>query len=94
MENRFLRLCRRHHIPLPLTQQGEAPRLDFLWPDRRLVVEVDGWEAHRTKIAFQQDRTTTNALQLDGYLVLRFTWQDLTRRPGMVAAQIRQALGL
>jgi very-short-patch-repair endonuclease len=93
MENRFLRLCRRHRIPPPLTQQGDAPRLDFLWPGARLVVEVDGWAAHRTKIAFQRDRATTNALQLDGHLVLRFTWEDVTRRPGMVAAQIRRALG-
>jgi very-short-patch-repair endonuclease len=94
MEIRFLRLCRRHRIPPPLTQQGEAPRIDFLWPDARLVVEVDGWQAHRTRIAFQRDRTTTNTLQLDGYTVLRFTWEDLTRRPTMVAAQIRRALGL
>jgi very-short-patch-repair endonuclease len=94
METRFLRICRRHRIPPPLTQQGEAPRLDFLWPEHHLVVEVDGWQAHRTKVAFQQDRTTTNALQLDGYLVLRFTWEDLRDRPAMVAAQIRQVLGL
>jgi very-short-patch-repair endonuclease len=94
MENRFLAICRRHRIPAPLTQQGDAPRLDFLWPDRRLVVEVDGWAAHRTRIAFQRDRTTTNALLLDGYLVLRFTWEDLTQRPARVAAQIREALGI
>jgi very-short-patch-repair endonuclease len=92
MEACFLRLCRRHRIPPPLTQQGDAPRVDFLWPDDRLVVEVDGWAAHRTKVAFQRDRSTTNRLQLAGYTVLRFTWEDLTRRPTMVAAQIRRAL--
>jgi len=58
------------------------------------VVEVDGWESHRTRVAFQQDRTTTNALQLDGFVVLRFTWEDVNRRPAMVAGQIRRALGL
>jgi very-short-patch-repair endonuclease len=94
MEHRFLRICRRHRLPTPLTQQGEAPRVDFLWPDRHLVVEVDGWAAHRTKVAFQRDRTHTNALQLAGYTVLRFTWQDLTGRASAVAAQIRQVLGL
>jgi very-short-patch-repair endonuclease len=94
MENRLLRICRRHRIPAPVTQQGVAPRVDFLWPQQRLVVEVDGWAAHRTKIAFQRDRSTTNRLQLAGYTVLRFTWQDLTDRPSTVAAQIRQALGL
>jgi hypothetical protein len=94
LEDRFLRLCDRHGIPRPLTQQGARPRLDFVWPAHRLVVEVDGWESHRTRVAFQQDRTTTNALQLDGFVVLRFTWEDVNRRPAMVAGQIRRALGL
>ena len=94
LEDRFLRLCDRHGIPRPLTQQGARPRLDFVWPAHRLVVEVDGWESHRTRVAFQQDRTTRNALQLDGFVVLRFTWEDVNRRPAMVAGQIRRALGL
>jgi hypothetical protein len=94
LEDRFLRLCDHHGIPRPLTQQGARPRLDFVWPAHRLVVEVDGWESHRTRVAFQQDRTTTNALQLDGFVVLRFTWEDVNRRPAMVARQIRRALGL
>ena len=94
LEDRFLRLCDRHDIPRPLTQQGARPRLDFVWPAQRLVVEVDGWEAHRTRVAFQRDRTTTNALQLDGFVVLRFTWEDVNRRPATVARQIRRALGL
>jgi very-short-patch-repair endonuclease len=94
LEDRFLRLCARHRIPRPLTQQGRRPRLDFVWPRERVVVEVDGWEAHRTRAAFQRDRTTTNALQLDGFLVLRFTWEDVNRRPATVAGQVRRALGL
>jgi very-short-patch-repair endonuclease len=92
MENRLLRICRRSALPTPLTQRGEAPRVDFVWPEARLVVEVDGWAAHRTRFAFQRDRAVTNRLQLDGFTVLRFTWEDLTRRPEEVAAQIRRAL--
>jgi hypothetical protein len=42
LEDRFLRLCRRYRIPLPQTQYGEKPRVDFIWPGRRLIVEVDG----------------------------------------------------
>ena len=51
---------------MPLTQHGPMPRVDFAWPDRRLIVEVDGWQAHRTRVAFQDDRTNTNRLQLAG----------------------------
>jgi very-short-patch-repair endonuclease len=66
--------------------------VDFIWHDEHLVVEADGWQAHGTRHAFQRDRATTNALQLAGYTVLRYTEQDLTRRPREVAAQIRGAL--
>jgi predicted transcriptional regulator of viral defense system len=46
-----------------------------------------------TRTAFQTDRTTTNALQLAGYTVLRFTYNDLKTRPARTARQIEQALG-
>jgi very-short-patch-repair endonuclease len=57
-----------------------------------VVVETDGWLAHSTPYAFEADRATTNALQLQGWLVLRFTWADLTRRARQVAATVCRAL--
>ena len=93
LEDLLLRICDRHRIPRPQTQHGTNPRVDFIWHDHNLIVEVDGWLAHGTRHAFQRDRTTTNALQLAGYTVLRFTEHDLTERPRTVAQQIRQALG-
>jgi very-short-patch-repair endonuclease len=91
LEDRFLRLCRRYAIALPLTQYGVKPRVDFIWPDWRLIVEVDGWEAHRTRVAFQDDRTTTNLLQLAGNVVLRYTWDDIRVRHAHVAGQVLYA---
>jgi very-short-patch-repair endonuclease len=91
LEDAFLRLCRRHGIPRPDTQFGIKPRVDFVWQAERLIVEVDGWEAHRTRTAFQDDRTNTNALQLGGFVVLRYTNADVTRRDALVAAQVRYA---
>jgi very-short-patch-repair endonuclease len=58
------------------------------------VVEADSWRAHSTPYAFQADRSSSNALQLAGWLVLRFTWEDLTRRARAVAASVREALTL
>ena len=92
LEDLLLRICDRHRIPRPQTQHGTNPRVDFIWHDQNLVVEVDGWLAHGTRHAFQRDRTATNALQLAGYTVLRFTEHDLTQRPRTVAAQIKQVL--
>ena len=91
LEDRFLRICRRYRIPTPVTQHGARPRVDFAWPDRRLIVEVDGWQAHRTRVAFQVDRTNTNRLQLAGNIVLRYTWDDVRIRHAEVAAQVLSA---
>jgi very-short-patch-repair endonuclease len=95
LEDAFLRLCRRHGIPAPEAQvRGRRNRPDFVWPDARLIVEVDSWSGHGTPRAFQADRTLSNAVQLAGWTILRFTYADVTRRPRLVATQVRQALGL
>jgi hypothetical protein len=44
------------------------------------------------RTAFRDDRTNTDALQLAGYLVLRFTCADVTYRPSLVADQVTRAL--
>ena len=93
LEDRLLAICDRHRLPRPLTQQRLAGRrVDFLWPVERVVVETDGWQGHSTATAFQADRATSNALQLAGYAVLRFTHADVTQRPTETARQIRAAL--
>jgi very-short-patch-repair endonuclease len=93
LEDRFLTICKRHRLPTPSTQHRiGAKRYDFAWPDQRLVVETDSWLAHSTPYAFQADRSQTNALQLAGWLTLRFTWADLTRRSRKVAATVTRAL--
>jgi very-short-patch-repair endonuclease len=66
--------------------------LDFAFPDHWVAVEVDGWAWHKDARAFQNDRQRQNSLVLAGWTVLRFTWRDLTERPGTVVAEIRAAL--
>lgn len=68
-------------------------RVDVLFPAERVVVEVDGRRYHGED-RFQADRTRDNLLLSAGYLVLRFTWEDLTRRPREVVTRIGQALAL
>ena len=93
MEDRFLTICKRHHLPRPHTQHRiGAKRYDFAWPQQRVVVETDSWLAHANQVAFQADRAASNALQLAGWLVLRFTWADLTRRSRRPPPPSSQAL--
>jgi very-short-patch-repair endonuclease len=93
LEHRFLALCRRHRLPRPAVNvKVDRYEVDFLWSDRRLVVEVDGWESHRTRSAFEEDRARDARLKLLGYDVLRFTWRQLTVDRPSVARMIRSIL--
>ena len=62
---------------------------DFVLDQARLVIELDGWAFHTSPDRFQRDRRRQNRLVAAGWTVLRFTWRDLTERPGYVIATIR-----
>jgi Protein of unknown function (DUF559) len=84
-------------LPRPSTQHpfGEADLkffLDFAWPDFMLLVEIDGREFHIGRDPFQRDRTRQNALVRGGWIVLRFTVEDIRQRPARVIAEIRHFL--
>jgi hypothetical protein len=81
LESWFLGLVRDAGLPEPLVNASltvpDHPPLevDFCWPTHPLIVELDGWETHRTRAAFEQDRARDAALQAIGCKVLRFTWR-------------------
>jgi very-short-patch-repair endonuclease len=79
-ETRMLKLVRKARLPEPICNRplhvpdyGEC-KPDFYWPAHNLIVETDGWEAHRTLAAFRADRAKDAALTAAGYRVVRFTW--------------------
>jgi very-short-patch-repair endonuclease len=47
-------------------------RIDFAWPDRMLAVEIES-SVHRIKGRFAGDIDKYNALQKDGWTLLRYT---------------------
>lgn len=65
---------------------------DLWFPSHRLVVEFDGYAEHSKRQQFHHDRERQNALVTAGYRVLRFTWEDLARRPDYIVATVRRAL--
>lgn len=65
---------------------------DIVFEPARLVVELDGQAYHVAPAQFQRDRQRQNRLVQAGWTVLRFTWQDLTRRPQHVVETIRAVL--
>jgi hypothetical protein len=56
-------------------------RVDFCWPEQRLVVEADGFAFHSDRAAYRRDRERLNELERLGWRVLRFTWEDVRSRP-------------
>jgi very-short-patch-repair endonuclease len=93
LEQLFLSLCRHHRLPQPVVNaRVDRYEVDFLWPAERLVVEVDGWESHRTRSAFEEDRRRDARLVVLGYEVLRFTWRQVERDARGVAKTIRALL--
>jgi len=77
-ERRLKELCRRHDLPQPRFNVWlETQEVDAYWPEARLVLEVDGAEAHDTTYAFRSDRRRDRALARRGIRVVRATWWDL-----------------
>jgi very-short-patch-repair endonuclease len=66
-------------------------RVDFAYPQWRIAIEYEG-DHHRERAAFRRDVSRYNALRAAGWLVLRFTADDVLRRSGQLVQQVRDAI--
>jgi len=98
LERLFLRLVRAHGLPSPdlqvirLLEDGGRVRVDAQYTEARVVVEIDGHAHHASRRQRQRDAERDAALALEGWVVLRFTYDDVVERPTYVARTIRRAL--
>lgn len=93
LEARFLALIRHARLPAPEVNARIGPyRVDFLWRERRMIVETDGWQAHGTRTAFERDRRRDAELAARGFRVLRVTSRQLEREPVATVAAVAGAL--
>jgi len=93
-ERRFLTLVRDARLPPPDVNARLGPyEVDFYWPDRRVVVEIDGFAFHSSRSAFERDRERDATLTARGIRVLRFTWRQPTAGRDRVLVRLAQALG-
>jgi very-short-patch-repair endonuclease len=93
LEGLFLRLCRRHRIPAPEVNVRLGPHLvDFLWRERRLVVETDSYRYHRGRVSFQDDHARDLWFRERDYDVVRFSEAQLEDEPVRVARAVRAEL--
>ena len=89
LERRFLALVRRAGLPDPLTQQHVSGfKVDFFWPELKLVVETDGLRYHRTPAEQARDRLRDQAHTAAGLTPLRFPHGQVRYEPEGVVATL------
>jgi very-short-patch-repair endonuclease len=82
LEDLFTAFLNRRHLPrprrnLPMVIGGLRLRPDCLWPEHRLIVELDGRKAHLRRAAFESDRARDRRLLVAGWRVIRVTYRQL-----------------
>lgn len=89
LERRFLDLVAEARLPQPATGFNElGHELDVYWPDQGLVVELDLYETHGTRGAFERDRLRQEDLLLEGIRMTRVTGPRLEREPERVLTRV------
>jgi very-short-patch-repair endonuclease len=95
LERTFLPMLDAAGLPRPMVNVWLAVldnRVDLLWPDQRVVVELDGFKTHGRLGQFELDHEQTIELEDRGYVVRRFTHRQVTRRSAWVLDRLARAL--
>jgi very-short-patch-repair endonuclease len=74
VEEAFIDLIRAEGLPMPAmnVKLGEY-EVDAVWPDRKLVVEIDHYSTHGHPAAFERDRIRDAEIQIAGFRAVRIT---------------------
>ena len=98
LERRFLELVAAAGLPIPETQQvlsragDRVVRVDCRFAGTPVVVELLGYRFHRTEAQMSRDAERSNALVLDGFLPIQFTYRQVTELGDQVISTTRSAL--
>ena len=91
LERHFLRLVERAGLPRPQTgRRVNGFKVDFNWPELRLIVETDGLRYHRTPGQQARDRLRDQVHTAAGMTTLRFTHAQVRYKPGRVVAILKK----
>jgi hypothetical protein len=102
-DSRFNRLVQRlildSNLPAPVVEyeirdrRGRLlGRVDLAFPALKIAIELDSRRHHMGARAFEGDRSRQNNLELEGWLVLRYTWRTYIHRPHQILAEVRAAI--
>jgi hypothetical protein len=92
-EKDFRRRARRAGIPAPsMNFNAHGYELDAYWPDLRFAVELDLFETHGTRAAFERDHLRQEELKLRGIEMVRITRPRFQRDPDAVMRNLAALL--
>ena len=97
LEELFVEFLDEHGLPRPLLNatlpvRGRLLKPDCMWPEQRLLAELDGRAAHGTERAFETDRQRDRVLLVEGWRSTRITWRQLRNERREIAADLRALL--
>ncbi len=93
LERLFLKLIRKARLPRPeVNQVIEGRERDFVWPQQRLVIEVDGYAFHSSKQAIARDKKRDRELTAALWRPARFTYEEVAFEPDVTAAELKELL--
>lgn len=93
LEKRWFELVLAAGLPRPrMNYVEEGFELDCYWPKYRFAVELDVFETHGTRAAFERDRKRQEDLLLAGISMTRVTGPRLEREPAEVIRRVARLL--
>jgi very-short-patch-repair endonuclease len=93
LEDAFLAFADKAGLPRPETNAViEGCEVDCVWREQRVVIEVDGWETHKTRAAFERDREKSRILQAAGWRCVPVTYLQLAHASREVSRDVRRLL--
>jgi hypothetical protein len=93
LERGFIALLRKHNLPLPNTNiPKDGHWVDCRWPEYRLTVELDSYQFHSTKHAWQQDYQRERKARSRGDAYRRYIWDDVFEDTAPTIADLRELL--
>lgn len=93
LERAFRRLCHQGGIPpYEVDHRMCGIEVDAFWPDLGVVVELDGVQGHATPAQMRRDRRRDLKLRAAGYVVVRYSYDQVFYEPDAVLADLRAVL--
>ena len=92
-EDDFKAFLARYGLPLPVFNfPFNGRRLDAFFPEHGVIVELDGWDFHKDRDAFRDDRERDTEHLKFGLVTVRITKDRLIETPDYEAQRLQEIL--